>query len=385
MRQFSIFIISIFICLKSFSAVWTPQNAWSEDWEKNYSSWIENEVGPTYLKDLKISTDCADAVLALRWIFARQNLLPMLSSTANGKSVSNLSTQWDHLSTDSDWKKDQRFLNAIKTIHDTTDTRTLFRDMYPVKLGPKYLTAGTLYVNSTDASGHAEWIAKTFFDGLHSPIVFYSSTVPQQVREFLVYPFMKVKWPIKNANGFLKFRWAISTNGSVQLLASDKMPGYSLEQYELSKVSDQDFDDYIATRFMGHPLDGLQKLKVFVSHLSERIENRIPIVNEGNKVCGQFKCANQNSSAFYNHSTYSRDGEIQILIQGVFELIYASRNFAIDEQMAGQMTVLWSQMQSEINFEIAGRKLNLGQIVQNFNLAKCSSDPNQTIESRWGL
>jgi hypothetical protein len=380
-----IFLTSFFLALNSMAAIWISQNSWNEEWEKKYSSWIENEVSPSYLKDLKISTDCADAVLALRWIFARQNSLPMISSTANGKSISNLASQWDRFETATDWKNDRRFLNAIKSIHDATDTKTLFRDLYSVKLSPKFLTPGALYVNATETSGHAEWIAKTFFDGLHSPIVFYSSTVPQQVREFLVYPFMKVKWPKKNANGFMKFRWAVVTKGGVQLAAAEKMPGYSLEQYELGLSSDQDFDDYLATRFMGQPLDGLQKLKVFVSHLAERIENRIQVVIEGARVCGGLKCPDLNSSAFYNHSTYSRDGEIQILIQGIFELIYANRNYAIDEQMAGNMTLRWSQLQSEINFDILGRKLSLGQIVQNFNLAKCSSDPNQSIEKRWGF
>lgn len=365
--------------------IWTAKNSWNEDWEKKYSLWIEKEVTPSYLKDLGISTDCADAVLSLRWIFARQNELPMLSSTAQGKSISNLSSQWDKYSTNGDWKKDQRFLSALKNINDNTDTRTLFKDLYSVKLSPKFLTAGTLYVNSTESSGHAEWVAKTSFDGQHSPIVFYSSTVPQQVREFLVYPFMKVNWPLKNKNGFMKFRWPVVSGRNLNFVSAEKMPGYSLEQYELGAAADQDFDDFIATKFAGQALDGIQKLKVYVSHLAERIENRIPVVKEGFRICGAGRCPNTNSVAFYNHSTYSRDGEILILIQGIFDLIYVNRNFSIDDQLAGNMTLLWSQMQSDVVFEIAGKKINLGQVVQNFNLNKCSSDPNQTIELRWGF
>lgn len=385
MKFFLLFSVSLFFSVQALSAIWTAKNAWNEEWEKKYSLWIEKEVGPSYLKNLNLSTDCADAVLSLRWIFARQNELPMVSSTSKGQSVSNLSSSWDQHLINSDWKKDQRFLTALKSINNATDTRTLFKDLYPVKLSPKFLNPGALYVNSTEASGHAEWVAKTSFDGISSPIVFYASTVPQQVRDFLVYPFMKVKWPLKNKNGFMKFRWAVRSGNEVNFVSSEKMPGYSLEQYELGASADQDFDDYIATRFIGHPLDGLQKLKVFASHLAERIENRVPVVKEGFRACGGGKCLNQEASSFYNHSTYSRDGEILFLIQGVFELIYASRNYVIDDQMAGQMTTLWSQLQSDITFDIAGQKMNLGQVVQNFNLNKISADPNQTIEMRWGL
>lgn len=300
--------------------------------------------------------------------------------------ISNLSSSWDGLPAGVRWSQDQRFLKALVDINNATSSKTLFKDLYPVKLTVKQLVPGTVFVNATQDSGHAEWIAQTEFDGQHAPLLFYSSTVPQQVREFLVYPFMKIKWPEKNKNGFTRFRWPVMNNNTVQLTAAEAMSGYSLEQYELTDRDSMDFDDFVATRLIGLPIDGLHKLPILASHLADRIENRIPVVVEGFKVCGGKKCPDQNSSLFYDYSTYSRDGAILFLIQGIFELIYSNRyQQNVDDQMAGQMTLKWSQIQTDVTFEIQAQTLNLGQIVSIWNQALFSSDPNVSIEARWGI
>jgi hypothetical protein len=197
---------------------------------------------------------------------------------------------------------------------------------------------------------------------------------------------MKIKWPEKNKNGFMRFRWPVVLNKVVSLVAAEKMNDYSLEQYTLSDRESSDFDDFIAGRLIGQSLDGLHKLQIYVSHLADRIEVRIPVVDEGFRVCGGLKCPNPDSEVFYNHSTYSRDGAILFLIQGIQDLIYTNHtNQNIDDQMAGQMSLRWSQLQTEICFDILGHSLNLGQIVNVWNQNQFSSDPNQSPQKRWGL
>ncbi len=381
-----LFAIGILFTVHSQAVLWNAENQWDEKWEQQYSEWIAKDVKPTFFLENKISTDCADAVISMRWIFARKNSLPMASTVGAGL-ITNLSTNWDLISSGSDWKSDQRFLKAIRNINDSTDTKTLFRDVYPVELNSKNLRIGTLFVDSTATTGHAQWISQMSFDGSNNPIIFNSSTVPQIVREMLVYPFMKPKWPEQNKNGFAKFRWAVQNKTQVSLKSSESMPGYSLEQYRIgSKLSSNyDFDDYVTEKLIGQPLDGLHKLQNLASHLIQRIENRVPVAESGFKNCYPNKCI-KDSEKFYDYSTYSRDGAIQFLIIGITELIYSDKyKQNVDDQIAGQMILRWSQLQTNVKIDLGFKEIELGYIVANWNLNIFSSDPNVTTEKRWGF
>lgn len=368
------------------AALWTPENQWSEEWEKKYSQWITSEVNPQFFIENQISTDCADAVISLRWIFSRMNALPAANTTVAGL-VSQASTRWDNIQAGDHWKTDLRFKTALRDIVNATDTRTLFKDTYPIELNRKNLVPGTLFMNATSASGHAEWIAKMSFDGMNNPITFYASTVPQQVRELLVYPFMKTQWPTRNENGFVRLKWVRMSGNSPVIISEKEMPGYSLEQYQLSSLyaGKMDFDDFVTERLIGQPLDGLRKLQTLTSHLVQRYENRVPVIQKGYQFCRQKSCAKEGIN-FYNHSTYSRDTAIQFLIIGITELIYSDRySRNVDDELAGQMVLKWSQNQSNIFVDLGFTKVSLGTLVAHWNEKKYSSDPNESIEKRWGF
>ena len=387
MNKLNLFFLFLILtqALTAQAYIWKAQNTWDESWEKKYSEWISSEVTPQFFIQNNISTDCADAVISLRWIFSRINSLPAASTTGSSLT-SNLSGQWDNLSTQVDWKKDLRFQAALKEINSSTDTKSLYKDLYPIKLNTQFLAPGAIYINATQSSGHAEWVAKNSFDGINNPIVFYSSTVPKQVRETLVYPFMKTKWPEKNAHSFMRFRWAIQSATSVQLKAMTDMPGYSTEQFDLAAQysGTYDFDDFVTARLIGQPLDGLRKLQNLVSYLAQRIENRVPVVEAGFKAC-QKGCAPE-SSLFYSHSTYSRDYAIQFLIIGITELIYSDKYVHnVDDQLAGQMVLRWSQLQNDIVIDLGFKQVALGILVNNWNQSLISSDPNKSVNQRWGF
>lgn len=386
MKKVFLFLLIFFQSCLSSATLWVAQNDWSDDWEKKYSQWLSAEVTPQFFIENQISTDCADAVIALRWIFSRMNALPAANTTVSGL-VSHLSSKWDHLGTSTDWKSDSRFKTALKEIVHSTDTKTLFKDTYPIELNRKYLVPGALYMNATSTSGHAEWISKMSFDGMNNPITFYASTVPQQVRELLVYPFMKTQWPIKNENGFVRLKWVRQIGNNVSIVTEKEMPGYSLEQYQLAtRFSDKmDFDDFVTERLIGQPLDGLRKIQNLTSHLVQRYENRVPVIEKGYRFCQQKGCA-QESGNFYNHSTYSRDTAIQFLIIGITELIYSDRySRNVDDELAGQMVLKWSQNQSNIFIDIGFAKVSLGDLVARWNEKKYSSNPNESIQKRWGF
>ena len=387
MLKMKIIFLMMLLSTAANAAVWVSSNSWSNEWESKYSAWISNDVKNDFFKKNNIKTDCADAVISLRWIFSRINSLPMASNMSSGKLITNLTPAWDQFAVHSEWNKDQRFLKALNDINDMTSTATLMKDVYPVKINSENLKPGTLYVNSSADAGHAEWITKMNYDNMNIPITFSSSTVPAVVRETLAYPFMKPKWPLLGTNGFFRFRQAELSGNIVILKSKESMEGYSLEQYQLSDQysSATDFDDFVTERLIGHPLNGLRKLQTLSHFLVQRLESRVAVVEEGFKACSLNLCK-AGTDLFYSHSTYARDGAIQFLIIGITELIYSDKNIQnVDDQMAGQMVLWWSQSQSENLIRISGLDYPMGLLVSKWNEKLISSDPNTSIQKRWGL
>lgn len=103
-----IFVVSTLSASVSSAVLWTAQNQWDENWESQFADWISGQVKPNFFIVNNISTDCADAVISLRWIFARQNSLPM-ASRSGSNYITNLSTDWDHIQSGSLWQSDARF------------------------------------------------------------------------------------------------------------------------------------------------------------------------------------------------------------------------------------------------------------------------------------
>jgi hypothetical protein len=372
--------------LRIHAAIWVAENSWNEEYEQKYSQWIRDEVTPQFFQNHQIPTDCADAIITLRWIFSRAHSLPMASSTGDG-IVTNLTTTWDRFPTDQNWFNDRRFLEALRFINNNTNTRTLYSDLYPIELNAKNLRPGAIFIKTTESSGHAEWIARTQFDGINAPITFYSSTVPKQVRELLSYPFMRKHWPKQGQNGFGQFRWAVQTSRGVSLVSAQDMPGFSQEQFELSLILSPkiDFDDFIIKRLLGYPLDGIRRLNLLVSQLTRRFEDRVKIVEQGLQACQKGGCT-PGTLIYYSHSTFSRDDAIQFIIIGITELVYSNRyDSIIDEELSGHLLFRWSHLQTQIKIDLGFTSVPLGQLVANWNEKKHQSDPNYSIPERWGL
>jgi hypothetical protein len=70
----------------------------------------------------KIPTDCADAVYAIRWIYARIAHLPAAATTKDGRRIGHWSTDWKHLPTHPEWHMDERFRAALLYLFPRTWT-----------------------------------------------------------------------------------------------------------------------------------------------------------------------------------------------------------------------------------------------------------------------
>ncbi len=132
--------------------LWEVKNRWSQEWENKFSAWISENVNEDFFVKYGLSTDCADAVLGIRWIFARIHSLPV----ANHISIS--STLFTHLSMPKNWRKipkgdvwhqDKLFMTALNYVMRLANTRTMLLDAYPVELTRRGLQVGSFVLTES--------------------------------------------------------------------------------------------------------------------------------------------------------------------------------------------------------------------------------------------
>jgi len=82
MKMLALFYL-IFFVAQSYAEVWDVRHQWSEDWNTKYRSWVASErlhrnIFRTTSNPVigRLSTDCADALYALRVYFCYKNGLP---------------------------------------------------------------------------------------------------------------------------------------------------------------------------------------------------------------------------------------------------------------------------------------------------------------------
>lgn len=376
MKYFSLFFLLFFSTASVQAQIWSSDKNWDVQAETAYSNWVKKNINSSFFRIHKLKTDCADAAIAIRWIYAYENKLPALATLTNGTKISNLSVQWNKIEKGLSWKSDQRFLTALDWIQNSTNTNSLMKDLEPISINASTVKPGILYMNSS----HVEWVSNVNLNGFSPPITLMSSTSPRIVRDLLEYPFAKTKWPSKYVSGFYKFKWPKLENSEVSY--PQYFESYKSEQFNILKMN---FDDFVTTKLIGHPVDSNSKLIHIISHLTQRIDERIQSVETGARECRNSTCA-VDSERYYNFSTYSRDAVIQALIIQITELIYNNQNvYSSDDQIAGQMVLKWSQAQTENEFLIDGKLRSLGELVNNWNSQTISSNPNDTITKRWGF
>ena len=86
---------------------------WTVEEERQFGEWVDENITEEFFLRYRIPTDCADAVYAIRWIYARITHLPAAATTIDGKVIGHWSTDWKDLPTDPEWHRDQRFRAAL--------------------------------------------------------------------------------------------------------------------------------------------------------------------------------------------------------------------------------------------------------------------------------
>lgn len=234
-------LITLLLCMaysvSARSEVWISNQAWDANWEKEYSQWVKNHVttsiftnGRTMLSGL--STDCADALYAIRILFSYENSLPFAMSAPDvlKSKMKVFGNDTDMFDAVKDEKK--RVREFIKFVMSEAGTRNLQRDTFPVKISN--INSGTLYLVEWRFLGMGKYNQHSYiikgFDH-DRELVYYYSDMPIKVRNLEV----NVKYP-RFEFSYAPYGYRAWKHPEHLLIPENEIPaelGYSREQYDL--------------------------------------------------------------------------------------------------------------------------------------------------------
>ncbi len=345
---------------------------WSVEEERRFEQWVDETMTEDFFLRYGIPTDCADAVYAIRWIYARNAHLPAAATTKDGELIGHWSTDWKHLPTHPEWHMDERFLAALRYLFPKTWTGTLPLDTYPVRISPDSITPGTLFLVT---ESHTGIIGHVFHDGSQAhPLVTWESGLPRKVQKLSLGYFFATRPEFKARSGLVKFRWPVSENGEWKYLPVEEHPFYSEEQYNaaFSKGSG-DFVEAVARRIDPTNDTPMDKMVKVVGTITRLVKERVPIVLAGYQECYEWGCP-EGSEEWEIHSTPGRDRMIVSLMDHLSKIIES--NHLDRELVKGMMEAI------PINIS-ENRSVTLYHIYRNHPWL--SSHPEHSIEARWGL
>jgi len=359
--------------IESPDQVWeVGDRRWTVEEEYRFAKWVEENITEDFFIRHKIPTDCADAVYAIRWIYARIAHLPAAATTKDGQLIGHWSTKWKHLSTHPEWHRDERFRAALVYLFPRTWTGTLPFDTYPVRISPDSVTPGTLFL-LTEA--HTGIISHVFLDGSHAhPLQTWESALPVRVRKLSLRYFFSGRPELKAGSGLVKFRWPVCENAEWKYLPAKEHPFYSEEQYasDFSKGY-ADFVEAVAKRIDPTNRPPMEKMRKVIGTATRCLRERVPVVLTGYQECQNGGCP-EASELWEIHSTAGYDGMIISLMDHLSQIIESNH---LDQEMAKRML-------ETISIDISeNRSVTLHHVYQNY--LWLSPHPEDSIEARWGL
>lgn len=365
--------------------IWPTQNEWDLEWEKRFENWVKTEFHANFFLENQISTDCADAAIALRWIFSRIHFLPAAQSLAgSGFVFSNEMTRdlWKDLPSHTDWRQDQKFRAGLDYVLKNTYTHSLMRDLYPIAIDRNSFHPGTILLNLYDEyTGHTEIIADLNIDEPSpEPIRVLASDVPREIRKLNEYPLQDWgNFPTRGKSGFHRFRWPERSPLGIGLKPENQMPYFSLEQFSeaFSKEHPTLTETVIYRLYPDWNPDYASFLRSLVNLVVQRLEARVKIVEDGYQFCRRNDCS-EGSEGWEAWSTPSRDAAIARIVQRINKT-YQDRS--CDRSCRD---VLLSQMGKTI-FRLGSRNVTLKVALEVWGNRKYSSDPRVSIDKRWGF
>jgi hypothetical protein len=359
--------------LQPSDQVWeVGDRRWTVEEERRFEKWVDETITEDFFIRYRIPADCADAVYAIRWIYARIAHLPAAATTTDGKLIGHWSTEWKHLPTDPEWHRDERFRACLLYVLQKTWTGTLPLDTYPVRISADSIRPGTLFLVR---ESHAGMIGHVFLDGSQAhPLQTWESALPVKVQKLSPGYFFSARPESKARSGLVKFRWPFAENGEWKYLPVEEHPFYSEEQYASGFCDGYaDFVEAVAKRIDPTRYAPEEKMARVMETATRFLRARVPIVVAGNQQCRNGGCP-EASELWEIYSTPGRDGMILSLMDHLSQIIESNQ---LDREMV-------KGMMEAIPIAIAeNRSVSLYHVYQNH--LWFSPHPEDSIEARWGL
>ncbi|GIL16271.1 MAG: hypothetical protein BroJett040_00220 [Oligoflexia bacterium] len=391
----------------SQGAIWEEQNQWNQAMEDKYSEWVRTQYNEDFFTTGKwagIWTDCADAVYTARIIFSYENKLPFIikDPTGGGSRISNRMSRFDNAQS-----QKSRVIKFIEFVNEVTSTQSLPYDTYPLAINRDNIRPGAIWLRASIASenfivrlltggsnapsGHTELIKEVRETGTVSLI---GSTVPAKVRKLLISSSF-VSYPKSTKTGLRS--WIPAQNFGQDESVNK---GYSLEQFKMGvmqsynngennfnntssgqQTTDQwekDVKERLALR--GESRDEMKDR--YIQDLCSMAKARIEVVTDAQKLKAKKKAC-MDSEEYDALSTPSRDKRIKQTIENFLDMesslsLFRKNNKIIDRN--GERFDSCGQL--ELGF---GNVLSLRQFAKNIMAGRVSSNPNDTLEARWGM
>jgi len=391
-----IFILEVLLGSTANAAVWQAKNTWDERWENNYRAWVTRYWNEDFFMDekkpsyYKFEHDCADAVYAMRLVFAYEHELPFVINKPGkkGRYISNNMRRWDKLPKH---KRLRKFMDYIAQIGSTV---SLKKDTYPVamndiKPGDIYVAPGVhsyTIVNITEA-GVAEVVYSTtpkaarFLDRIAS-FPFY---VPEDMKGF--------------GDGYRRFIQPQNIKKSLKL-----QPGYSTEQFKVAKAVKQNYVQFtdILSSALGKRKETPEEksLRLMIALCQYANDRSVYVydalwqlqkIRKGGRQC-------MNRSEYNSYSTPSRDRRLKAFFNAVGEhhaSTLATAPNSLPQQWTNTLfspTDPTSAQKKQLN-EFCMVQMSLGEnyhiplraLRKNLYSGFVSSNPNAPLEYRWGV
>jgi hypothetical protein len=345
---------------------------WTVEEERRFEKWVDETITEDFFIRYKIPTDCADAVYAIRWIYARIAGLPAAATTKDGRLIGHWSANWKHLPTHPEWNMDERFRAALLYLFPKTWTGTLPFDTYPVRISADSVTPGTLFLVT---ESHTGIIGHVFLDGSHAhPLQTWESALPVKAQKLSLRYFFSARPESKVGSGLVKFRWPVSENGEWKYLPAKEHPFYSEEQYTSDFCKGYaDFVEAVARRIDPRNDAPVEQMGKVIGTVTRYLRERVPVVLAGYQECRNGGCP-EASELWEIHSTRGRDGTIVSLMDHLSQIIESNQ---LDREMA-------KKIMEAIPIDISeNRSVTLHHVYQNH--LWFSPHPEDSIEARWGL
>ncbi|MEE9327125.1 MAG: hypothetical protein V3U71_07490 [Cocleimonas sp.] len=385
----------VIFCFPSFSMVWKSENTWDAVWEKRYQHWVKNnwteeffmnEKKPIYYK---FSHDCADAVYAMRLIFAYEYKLPFVihNPSRRGKMISNGKTRWDK------YPQEKRVRKFMDYIADMTSTRTLARDTFPVALDD--IKPGDIYAAP---NVHAYQVVNITETGVAEVMSSTTPKAPRFLDRIPSFPFYVPEDTKRKTDGYRRFIQPQNIRVSLK-----KQPGYNDEQFKIAAAVDHDyvrFTDIIASALGTKKEEADAKtLRLLISMCMYANDRAVFVYDALYKLQEMKKKGRKcmTRTEYNNYSTPSRDRRLKAFFNAVKSHYENNKKYKHWTQPQRWAKTLFSTTNprpaeiAELN-KFCQVQMSLGEeyyiplreLRRNLSSGKVISDPHAPLEYRWG-